>query len=249
MGKYQKCNCCGHTASTCSGHMLKHIKQHGFNTIDEYYYSFNTKDLCCVCNKENKSITNWNFEKKLTCSNKECKKKYHSLVTSNYQKTLALENRHNYQSKIIQDKLRLITKEKIANGTHHSLTPENKEKQRQRITQRNKEFGNPMQNKEVAARMANTSRGKILSTQHKQSISLGMKEFLAGLSIEDFTKRMKNTENIISSSEERQYENIEISHIFENDYVYVNRTKEYIKTGTDFIKEFLVLNEEDLGIA
>jgi hypothetical protein len=109
------------------------------------------------------------------------------------------------------------------------------------MIQRNKEFGNPMQNEEIASRMAKTSRGKILSTQHKQSISLGMKKFLAGLSIEDFTKRMKNTENIISSSEEKQYKDIEISHIFENDQFYIDRTNRVIA--------FLVLKENDLGIA
>ena len=235
------CNCCKNSYPTRSGSALSHIKTHGFSTMEDYYYSFHDIDLCEICGIRNKFIRTWDFLKGETCDDKNCKLQLKKIKLSKHQKKLASENRHNYQSEENKAKSIRMSREKILDGTHKSLTAESRAKKRKATIERNLKHGNPMKNPEVAARMAKTSRGKILSTQHKQNISLGMQKFLGGLSIEDFTKRMKNTENIVSSIEERQYKDIEVSHIFENYEFYIDRTNRIIDS--------LVLNENDLGIA
>lgn len=253
MKTHETCSICGEINTTKNGSATRHLRTHGLLNITEYYYSFNDQDLCLICGTRNKAIISWNFKKAETCGCKECTSKIKSIKASAAQKRLALENRHNYQNKENIEKGKLISAQKRADGTHKSLTPENIKIKSDSMKRRNEINGNPMKNPLIAAKVAKSKTGTKQSKSHKENISKGLKAFLTSLSDEEFTKRMKNTFKIkYTDNVDVDYKKLDLLHIFENIDFYIKRTDEIIDIAKQFCSqrgiEFLVLNENDIGI-
>ena len=187
------CIICNETHAEKSGAFLKHIKrEHNLSSVTEYYYSININDPCIICNKDNKTIKNWSLLKLETCSNKECIEKHRTNKISKAQHQLYNIGKGQFQRQELRDKNTKTMAEMALKGIHPFQNIELKQKLKIKLLIRNN-TNNPMKNKETAKKMAESSKGKILSDSHKQNIGKGLSAYLSSLSTEDFATRMNNT--------------------------------------------------------
>ena len=189
-----KCNICKEEHSEKSGAFIKHlISKHSITSKTEYYYSFNSSDLCEFCGIRDKEVITWAFEKRSSCSDKECIKKNASLSISNAQKRLAENGLSNFQKESTKVNRNVAFAIQIANGTAYCQTEEARSCSRRICLERNT-LNNPMKNVKSVEKMKKSSTGKVLSSEHREAIGKGLSKFLASLNDEEFAERMANTD-------------------------------------------------------
>lgn len=228
----ETCSICNSEYCTQSGAMLKHInKAHNIKDVGDYYYTSNKADFCVVCGIKNKRIKNWMFDKYKTCEDKICIRTNANSIIGEKQRTLAISGKHNSQSIEAREKARNRQLQSFSNGTHVSQCIDHLEKLSTATTKRNLEK-NPMHDKINVEKMSKSSMGKVLTQEHRDKISKGLSAYLSSLSEEEFTKRMRNTENISTIADNTDYyPHVDLTHIFENPEFYIQKTENTISFG------------------
>lgn len=190
------CSICNETHDEKSGKFSKHIRnKHDLVSKSEYYYMTHDSDLCNVCKVENKEVRTWSFEKYDTCENEECKTINSNTKKRNGQINLYKNGNGNFQKPDVREKSKIVMKQQYLDGTAYCLRDDVRENLSARTILRNL-TNNPMKNKDNASKVSIAKTGVSLSAAHRESISIGLSNYLSNLSDEEFATRMLNTQRI-----------------------------------------------------
>jgi len=186
------CKICNEEHNLQSGTFTKHIKNKHNLDKQEYYYLFHKKTECSICG-ENREVKTWKFDLLETCPSKDCKEtnRRNKISKSQLQKTK--DGTHQFQNKKLREQLSVNLREKAKKGEHPFQDKDTREKA---LSNMKKTFllTNPMKKDEVRLKLSKAHKGKKLSMEHKEAISIGLSKYLSNLSDDAFYARMINSE-------------------------------------------------------